>query len=629
MGKARILIVEDEGVVAKDIKNTLENLGYHVPGVASSGEEAIKNAMEMHPDLALMDIVLEGDIDGVEAAEKIRGGFDVPIIYLTACTDVKTLQRAKITEPYGYILKPFEERELHTSIEMALYKHKMEKKIKESEQKYRTLFENCRDAIYITTREGSFVDVNQSLLDLFDYTKAEMTVLKAREIYVNPDDRDRYTREIELNGFIKDLELKLHKKDGTEMDCLLTANLRKAVDGTILGYQGCIRDRTYRKRLEAQLMQAKNLKAIGTLAGGIAHDFNNLLMGIKGYTSLIMLHNDLGGHPCLGHVKGIEDMVKRGIQLTRQLLGFARGGKYEVKATDINELIDKSSEMFGRTRKEITIHKKYQKDISPVEIDRGQIEQVLLNLYVNAWQAMPHGGDIYIETSHCVIDESYVVPFSVTPGNYVKISVTDTGVGMDEDTRKRIFEPFFTTKKMGQGTGLGLASAYGIIQNHGGLLHVYSEPGKGTTFYIYLPASRKEVEAKEKRIHGETLKGAETVLLIDDEDMILDVGRGMLKELGYKVLTEKNGKKAVEVYKRQKDEIGLIILDMIMPDMSGGEVYDKIKEINPEAMVLLSSGYSINGQAKEILERGCDAFIQKPYGLQEISKKIREVLDKK
>ena len=629
MAKARVLIVEDEGIVAKDIKNTLEHLGYHVPGVVSSGEEAVKKAAEMHPDLVLMDIVLEGDMDGVEAAGKIHDRFDMPVIYLTAYTDVKTLQRAKITEPYGYILKPFEEKELHTGIEMALYKHKMERKIKESELKYRTLFENCRDAIYITTRDGSFVDVNQSLLDLFDYTKEEMIGLKTEELYVNPDDRNRYIQEIELRGFIYDLELKLHKKDGTKMDCLLTATLRKAVDGTILGYQGCIRDRTYCKRLEAQLLQAKNLKAIGALAGGIAHDFNNLLMGIKGHISLMMLHTGLAGHPCLEHAKGIEDMVKRGMQLTRQLLGFARGGKCEVKATDLNKLIDKSSEMFSRIRKEIKIHKKYQKDISSVEINQGQIEQVLLNLYVNAWRAMPHGGNLYIETSHCVIDESYAELFSVTPGNYVKMSVTDTGVGMDEDTSKRIFEPFFTTQKKGQGTGMGLASAYGIIQNHGGILNVHSEKDKGTSFYIYLPVSEKKVKAKERRVDDEILMGTETVLFIDDEDMILDVGQGMLKEFGYKVLTEKDGKKAVEVYKRQRDEIALVILDMIMPDMSGGEVYDKLKEINSKVKVLLSSGYSLNGQAKEILERGCNAFIQKPYGLQEMSKKIREVLDKK
>ncbi len=297
-------------------------------------------------------------------------------------------------------------------------------------------------------------------------------------------------------------------------------------------------------------------------------------MGIKGHTSLMMLQTGLAGHPCLEHAKGIEDMVKRGMQLTRQLLGFARGGKYEIKVTDLNKLIDKSFEMFSRTRKEIKMHRKYQKNISPVEINQGQIEQVLLNLYVNAWWAMPHGGDLYIETSHSVIDENCAEPFSVTPGNYVKISVTDTGVGMDENSRKRIFEPFFTTKKIGQGTGLGLASAYGIIQNHGGILNVYSEKGKGTSFNIYLPVSGKKVEAKERRSDDRILKGTETVLLIDDEDMILDVGQGMLKKLGYKVLTEKNGKKAVEVYKRQKDEITLVILDMIMPDMSGGEVYD-------------------------------------------------------
>jgi signal transduction histidine kinase len=225
------------------------------------------------------------------------------------------------------------------------------------------------------------------------------------------------------------------------------------------------------------------MESLGTLAGGIAHDFNNLLMGIQGRTSLMVMDKDYS-HPDFEHLKGIEDYVKSAADLTRQLLGFARGGKYEVKPTDINEMIKKSSSMFGRTKKEIKIHEKYQKDVWTVEVDQGQIEQVLMNLYVNAWQAMPGGGELYIETENVTLNEDYVKPYQVEQGNYVKISITDTGVGMDEATRQRIFEPFFTTKEMGRGTGLGLASVYGIIKNHGGFINVYSEKGEGTTFNI-------------------------------------------------------------------------------------------------------------------------------------------------
>ncbi|MBW2219940.1 MAG: PAS domain S-box protein, partial [Deltaproteobacteria bacterium] len=379
-------------------------------------------------------------------------------------------------------------------------------------------------------------------------------------------------------------------------------------------------------KLEAQLQQAQKMESMGTLAGGIAHDFNNLLMGIQGRASLMMMDVD-SSHPYNEHLKGIEDYVKSAADLTKQLLGFARGGKYEVKAIDLNKLIINQNRMFGRTRKEINIQEKFEKDLWATEVDQGQIEQVLLNLYVNSWQAMPGGGDLYVQTENIVIDESFNRPYHVEQGKYVKVSVTDTGVGMDEATQQRIFDPFFTTKEMGRGTGLGLASVYGIIKSHGGSIDVFSEKGEGTTFNIYLPASEKEI-VKEKKPQEEVLKGAETTLLVDDEDMILDVGRGIMEKLGYKVLTAKSGEEAIGVYEKNHDKIDMVILDMVMPGMGGGETYDKLKEINPGIKVLLSSGYSINGQASEILDRGCNGFIQKPFNVTDLAKSIRKVLDK-
>ena len=283
--------------------------------------------------------------------------------------------------------------------------------------------------------------------------------------------------------------------------------------------------------------------------------------------------------------------------------------------------------MFGRTKKEITIRGKYENDLRIVEVDQGQIQQMLLNLYINAWQAMHGGGELHIQTENITIDESYSESYQLEPGEYVKISVADTGVGMDEATQQRIFDPFFTTKEIGRGTGLGLASVYGIVKNHGGLINVYSEKGKGTTFNIYLPASEKEV-IEEKKIEKEVSKGYETVLLVDDEDVIIDVGMAMLEKLGYKVLIARNGSEAIEIYNSTVDKINMVILDMIMPGMGGGCTYDRLKKIDPELKALLSSGYSMDSQATEILERGCNGFIPKPFSMRVLSMKIRDILDK-
>lgn len=380
-------------------------------------------------------------------------------------------------------------------------------------------------------------------------------------------------------------------------------------------------------RIQKKLAELEKFRALGQLASGVAHDFNNVLMSIQGNTSLTLLDIDSSSHH-YERLKNIEQTILSGAGLTKQLLGFAKGGKYEVKSTNLNDLIKQGSEMFGRTKKEIKIYTKLQPDIHIVEVDQTQIESVFVNLYLNAWEAMPRGGKLRLQTENVVIDEISGKLFDVKPGKYVKIYVTDTGVGMDEEIRKRIFDPFFTTKEKGRGTGLGLASAYSIIKNHEGTLDVYSKINKGTTFHIYLPASEKKVVKKERELPTEILQGEETILFVDDEDMIIDVGKPMLEKMGYKVFIAKNGKEAIEVYNKNKAEIDMVVLDMIMPDMGGSEAYDGLKKINPGIKVLLSSGYSIDGLASEILKRGCDGFIQKPFHMEKLSQKLREILDK-
>ena len=340
---------------------------------------------------------------------------------------------------------------------------------------------------------------------------------------LHPDDKDycvNFCMTETKKGRDHEFEYRMIKADNQVLWLKDLVSLVKK-DAKPIALRGFLIDITEQKKMEAQLQQSQKMEAVGTLAGGIAHDFNNLLMAIQGRAS-IMLMNKASSHPDFRHLKGIEDNIESAADLTRQLLGFARGGKYEVKPTDLNELVKKENRMFGRTKKQISIRGKYEKDLWSVEVDQGQIAQVLLNLYVNAWQAMPAGGDLYLGTENVTFDEIDVEPFSIEPGEYVKISVTDTGVGMDKATREKIFEPFFTTKEMGRGTGLGLASVYGIIKNHGGFINVYSEKGHGSTFNIYLPASEKEIN-EEKKPAVDTLRGTETILFVDDEDMIIEV----------------------------------------------------------------------------------------------------------
>jgi len=487
--------------------------------------------------------------------------------------------------------------------------------------------EHANDAIYIVQGER-LIFFNPKAEKISGHTAEELAEILFIDI-VHPEDRsmvlERHKKRLNGEAPPSIYPFRLVNRSGETLSVELNAVLIKwEGQPATLNF---LRDITEQKKLEAQLHQAQKMEAMGTLAGGIAHDFNNLLMAIQGRVSITLMEKD-SSHPDFEHLRGIEGHVESAVTLTRQLLGFARGGKYEVKPTDLNGLIQKQNKMFGRTKKEITIKGTYEEGLWSAEIDRGQIEQVLLNLYVNAWQAMPGGGDLYVETENVIIGADYVKPFVIEPGRYVKISVRDTGIGMDKSTRERIFDPFFTTKEMGRGTGLGLASAYGIIKNHGGFINVYSEKGHGTIFNVYLPASLKDV-IEEKRLAGEILMGSETVLFVDDEVMIIEVAEELLRWLGYKTLIAGSGKQAIEVFEAHKERIDMVILDMIMPDMSGSEVYDRLKHISPEVKVLLSSGYTINGAASEIMNRGCNGFIQKPFKIEELSRKIKEIFDGK
>ncbi|MCX5826701.1 MAG: PAS domain S-box protein [Deltaproteobacteria bacterium] len=504
----------------------------------------------------------------------------------------------------------------------------MEEELRKSEEKYRNILENMEEVYFEVDLKGRLTFFNDAACAVLGYPRDELMGKHFKE-YTSPETTKRIFLDFQEEYFSGErqeiIDYELITKSGSSRLMQVSSNLLRDQGGASIGFRGLARDVTNSRHLESQLIQAQKLEAVGTLAGGIAHDFNNLLMGIQGYTSLMLL--DLAAsHPYYEKLRSIEDQVQSGADLTRQLLGFAQGGRYEVKPTNLNEIIKKTSSMFGRTKKEIAIHRKLQKDLWAVEVDQGQMEQVFLNLYVNAWQAMPGGGEIYLETRNVFLSDDEIISYGIQPGLYVQISIVDTGVGMNEKTRERIFDPFFTTKEMGRGTGLGLAMVYGIIKGHGGAINVTSEQGHGTTFTIYLPGSEKNIVV-EKTVVTETVKGMETILLIDDEPINLEVSGELLESLGYRVYMAGGGQEGLAIYEEKRDEINLVILDMVMPGISGGETFDRLRESNPDIRVLLCSGYSINGQAQNILDRGCNGFIQKPYKMNDLSQKIRELLD--
>jgi PAS domain S-box-containing protein len=622
--------------------------GYEVY-TAGSGVEARAILQDKQFDVALVDMVMP-DTDGHQLMDFInQKNPDTDVIVITGDTSLEFAIGALKRGAYDYVKKPFEFEELLTTVENALKQKRLKReneiiheKLEWSESRYRRLVENSPDIIYTLDEAGNFTFISNAAERLLCVDRKNL-ISKHYNTIIHEDDQEkakwffnerrtgeRSTRGVELRlissekcGESKSYEVRhltIELKSTGIYDKDITDSSKK-----FLGTYGIARDISDRKRLETQLRHAQKMEAVGALAGGIAHDFNNLLMGIQGYASLMLLKTN-PEHSHYKNLNSIEKLVQNGADLTKQLLGFARDGKYDVKSTNMNKIAQDTIRMFARTKKEIRIYEEYEEAIWPVEVDQGQLQQVLLNIFVNAGQAMLGGGDLTLVTKNVILGAKDAKVFGLPPARYVRTSVSDIGVGIDEETRQRIFEPFFTTKEFGHGTGLGLASAYGIIQNHQGTITVDSQVDEGTTFHIYLPASEKDINKERPRFEYDH-NGPQTVLLVDDEDFILKVGSQILQELGYTVLTAGSGREALEIYTANRERIDIVVLDMIMPGMGGGETYDSIKALKLDVKVLLSSGYSIMGEASAILNRGCQGFIQKPFTMKSFSEKLREILD--
>jgi two-component system, cell cycle sensor histidine kinase and response regulator CckA len=504
---------------------------------------------------------------------------------------------------------------------------KSEASLKESEEKYRLLVENANAAIFIY-QENKFRFTNRIAREMGRRIGME-DMRSPVDRFIHRDDRGEDPQRLlkRLNGGEKRPYAIVFRVMGKQDDEiwveLNTVNITWEGGPATLNF---VRDITRNKKLEQRFQEAQRMESLGTLAGGIAHDFNNLLMGIQGNVSLMFLDMDQG-HRHFDKIKSIEDCVESGSRLTKQLLGFARGGKYVVKPMDMNQIVRNSVDMFGRTRKAIKIHDQYGEDLWTVMVDRSQIEQVLVNLFLNAWQAMEGTGDLYLSTANVELDDRFVKPFEVAAGRYVRISVRDTGIGMTAVTQRRIFEPFFTTHEPGRGTGLGLASVFGIIKNHSGFITVESRFGHGSTFEFYLPATQKKPKEEKPPIESIQM-GSECILLVDDEEYILDVGRLMLEGLGYTIVTANGGRDALKSFAEQGDTIKLVILDLVMPDMDGENVFHEMRKIRPDIKVLFASGHYVMEQTRELLRNGSSDFLQKPFNMRQLSTKIRLMMDK-
>jgi PAS domain S-box-containing protein len=497
-----------------------------------------------------------------------------------------------------------------------------------SEARFRSLAENAPVIIFSLDTNGKITYANPALTDILGYPSEEVINKPFYEFVVEDHSKphsDRFRQLIEGKTNVVELNIYFLHKDGSKRLYSANASVNSDPDGRVTGIIGMAKDITKERALQHQLFQSQKMEAIGTLAGGIAHDFNNLLMGMQANISLIRLEPGTTTE-LIQKLNRIEDQIQSGASLTRQLLGYARKGKYVVITINLHRLIEETLNVVQRTNKRISTNLNLAHELAHVEADRGQMELVFLNLFVNAVDAMPNGGELTVSTK-IVTEKSATKEWShIKPGAYIETEVADTGVGMAQVTMDRIFEPFFTTKEMGQGTGLGLASVYGVVKNHGGYIRVDSQLGKGTSFFLLFPLSENVIEKDPpEEIPLALPPGDHQVLLVDDEPLVLKYCGDMIESLGFKVITAHSGKEAIAIYEKQHQDIELVVLDMVMPEMGGLETYDALCSIDGDISAILSTGYTLDDRAEKVLANGCQ-YLRKPYTRNQLANTIASVM---
>ena len=631
-----ILIVEDEKIIAKGIEKRLKSLGYTVAGMAATGEEALEKIGALRPDLLLMDINLGAGMDGVAAAEIVRVRFDLPVVFLTAFSDDATLQRAKLTEPFGYILKPYEDQDLRTAIEIGLYKHRMDRRVRENEQWLAATLGSIGDGVIAIDGRGCVRFLNALAERLTGWPAADAAGRNVTEMFRIVEEKSRETvRNPALDALRtgESTELApntlLIDRAGGERPIDDSAAPIRGVDGTVAGAVLVFRDITERRRLEDHLRQAQKMEAIGRLAGGIAHDFNNIITIISGFCEFLLS----GDYPEASRgqfVRNIRDASDRAASLTQQIMAFSRKQLLVPRVLDLNTVVAEMGALVKRLiGSNIEFVTELAPDLAPVKADPTQIGQVFLNLAANARDAMPKGGRLVVTTSNVVLDESTTRDYpDVAPGRYALLAIADNGVGMGEAVLAHIFEPFFTTKAVGRGTGLGLATVYGIVKQSGGHVAVASRPGEGTLFRIYLPTVEAAAAPAATPDRAPTKRGDETILLVEDEDTVREMMKLVLKSNGYEVLEAEDGAVALEIARAHPGTIHLLMTDLMMPRLSGRELADRLVAEKRVGRVLFMSGYTEDVLARQDVASSSADFLHKPFTLDGLTAKIREVLDR-
>ncbi len=569
--------------------------------------------------------------------EEVKSLFIVPLLINDAVVGFIGMDALTLHDSWP----SFTERTLNTAgliFLNALDRKHSREHLRRSEGRLRLLFERSADVVYVTTPEGKIVDMNPAGVKLFGYKSLdEVLKLNVQQLYWNSEDRNKFQEIMQEKRFVKDFEVFLKNKQGKKIIALITANAVTNDQNQVVAYEGIMRDITEKKQLEQQLFQAQKMESIGLLTGSIAHDFNNILTAVNGYAEMIRrgLPHD---HPQLIHVHHILRAGRRAENLIRQLLAFSRKQIIEPRIVNINQIINDLRKMLRQLISEdIDLHTELTENLSPIKADPGQIEQVLVNLIVNSRDALNQLDDpklkkyIKIQTQEVVLDANFVLRHPGSrEGKFVRISISDNGVGIPETIQTKIFEPFFTTKDEGKGTGLGLSTVYGIIKQNGGSIYLESAEGRGTTFHIYWPITEEQEEESERDETSEVSTKAEEVVLVAEDDMdVRELACAFLTNLGYKVYEAENGAKALELIKKENliDKIDLLFSDMVMPEMGGDQLAEEIKRLNPKIKILLTSGYTDSQLMKSGLWNKGFHFLHKPYTIQQMAKKVRKVLD--
>jgi PAS domain S-box-containing protein len=628
--RAKILIVDDEPLSIDLIAHILGR-DYEVLA-ATNGDDAIEISTKQLPDLILLDVSLPKK-DGYEVCRLLKSHeltSDIPVIFITGLEGDGFEKKALELGAADFILKPMDpgmvRLRVRNNIELKLHRDEL----KSANEYNRSLIEASLDPLVTIGHDGKITDVNRATEKVTGAPREELIGREFSDYFTDPEKAKTGFQRVFMEGSVHDYELEIMHRNGRVVPVLYNASVYRDTAGNIGGVFAAARDISERRNLEQQLRQSQKMEAIGTLTGGIAHEFNNIMTAVIGYGSLLKLKLSRDGE-LLSKVDALLSAADRAAVLVRSLLSFSRKQGSDLRSIDLNGFISQLVEMIRRLIRE-DIHL----DVSPadcrltIKADSNQIEQVLVNLVNNSQDAMPNGGTISIDVGPADLDESFIETHGFgIKGRYALINFSDTGQGMEEETRRKIFEPFFTTKEVGKGTGLGLSICYGIIKQHEGYIICESETGKGTRFSIYLPLIPPEEEKCESKTDAQPKGGNETILIAEDNDDVREVAMEILKDYGYKVIGAIDGKDALAKFCDYRNEISLVIMDVIMPRMNGRELFSEIYRLKPGTKVIFSSGYTSDVLPEEMKRMKGYPFLSKPFVPEKLLRCVRDLLDEK